>query len=706
MDTKIDQIVDKRYRFIKHINSSILGQTYLATDTHRPNSPQCLVKGIRLSNFKQKNREVVLSLFQKKADKIYHLSQHNGLPNLLAYCEENNNIYLVEDYIVGLSLTQELAIGELLPEVEVIKILKDVLEILAFIHSHGEIHGKITPANLIRRELDGKLILINFGFKREITRILEQNEQLLISKKGSQNNSDSLADIPLEENQEELDKNSDIYALGIIAIQALTGLSNQDLLKQQQTNKTLGLEIPWQNLQVCSLKLSNIIDKMINSQGKQHYDSASEALTELNNIVISIENNIFSKLQTIITIPQKIDIPTLQPQPRNNRKIRLIAGLTVIITAGVAIAYFWQWQFIFKAQALYKQGRKLAKQGEQQAAIANYTQALQLNKKNAAIYYQRGNSYYSQKIYEKAITDLTQALRINPKYTQAYQKRGLIYDEIGDYKNAIQDYSQSIKFNPQDSDAYLYRGIARSAIGDQAGAISDYTQTIKLNPKNAQAYKSRGIAQFEITDYQSAITDYDRAIELKPDYSDAYTKRCIAYLKLANDRAAIKDCQQAIEINPQDSLAYHNQCIGYLNLGEYQKAVENCSVTIEMNSENAEAYRNRGRARSASGDLYGAIEDLTTTIKINPDSSFAYSDRGLIFSDIGNYDRAIEDFAQAIKLNPSNAIAYYHRGMIFSELQEIQAAIVELRQSANLFLEQGRTKNYQNSQKAMEKLLQ
>ncbi|NEP40925.1 MAG: tetratricopeptide repeat protein, partial [Okeania sp. SIO2H7] len=110
--------------------------------------------------------------------------------------------------------------------------------------------------------------------------------------------------------------------------------------------------------------------------------------------------------------------------------------------------------------------------------------------------------------------------------------------------------------------------------------------------------------------------------------------------------------------------------------------------------------------RSASGDLSGAIEDLNTTIKINPDNSFAYSDRGIIFLDIGNYHQAIEDFDQAIKINPSNAIAYYNRGIILSELQEIQAAIADLRQSANLFLEQGRTKNYQNSQNMLEKLLQ
>ncbi len=738
----IDQILDKRYRFIQPINSTILGQTYLAADTHRPGAPQCVVREIQLGNFKSENKEIILSLFQEKVENIYSLSKHEGLPNLLAYFEENNNIYLVEDYIVGTSITEEFAKDKPLFAGEVINILKEVLEVLVWIHGQGEIHGKIKPGNLVRRVLDGKLFLINFGLEREIQRILELNQEPLISEKYSQNNFESLLYIPLDKNQQKVDKKNDIYALGIIAIQALTGLSPQDLLQQQQTNHTLGIEIPWQNLQVCSLALSDIIDKMVNSQGEQSYESATEVLAELSKISVSVDTKILSKPETTITRPQEItpeiNIPSSPTQPTNKNKIILIGSLAFITIIGTAIALFWQYQFISKAQILSKQGQELAKQGKQQAAIANYTEALKLNPHNASIYYQRGNSYYSQKAYEKAIkdytaaitikakysdayyqrgviyyelndnekaiTDLTKALRINPKYAKAYKKRGQIYSEIGDYKNAIQDYSQSIRLNPKDSNSYIDRGIARETIGDREGAISDYTQAIQLNQNDVQAYHYRGKSYLEMADYQEAIADYNQVLEFKQDDVDAYRNRCSAYLNLANYQAAIYDCNQAIEINPQNDLAYNHRCIAYFNLGEYRRATEDCSIAIDINNENAKAYINRGLAESARGYLQAAIEDLTTAIKINPQDSLAYNHRGIVFSEIGNYNQAIQDFSQAIKLNPSNAKAYYNRGIILYELQELPAAVADFRQSANLSLEQGKIKDYQNSLNMIEKL--
>ncbi|MCL2923639.1 MAG: tetratricopeptide repeat protein [Trichodesmium sp. MAG_R04] len=733
MDTKIGKIVDKRYYLIQPISSSLLGQTYLAADTHRPGSPQCLIREIQLVNFSSENQEVILSLFKEKVEKIFSLSQHDGLPNLLAHFQENNNIYLVEDYIVGLFLSEELAEGKSLGELEVINILKEILEILVFIHNQGETHGRIKPENLVRRILDGKLFLTNFGLEREIERILEFNEEPLISENDQLNDHYSSLYILSAENQEKVDKKNDIYALGIFAIQALTGLSPKNLLKQKQINNTLGIEIPWQDLQVCSLELSDIIDKIINSQGEQNYDSATEILAELSKISDSIEAKSISETETIITIPpEKRKIASSLPELRYKKKNILIASLAfiVITIVGVAITCLWQYQFII-AQALYRDGQKSAKQGRQQTAIANYTKALQLNPKNPFIYYQRGNSYYSKKAYEKAIkdytagikikpnykdayyqraliyyeldnnekaiTDLTQILRINPNYTKAYNKRGLIYYQIGDYKNAIQDYSQSIRLNPKDSENYINRGIARGATGDQAGAISDYTRAIEINPNNVQAYHYRGYSRFEIADYQGAIADYNQILEIKPNDVNAYTNRCSAYLHKGNYLSAITNCEQAIEINPQDFSAYHNLCITYFNLGEYQEATENCSIAIGIDNKNAKAYTNRGLAQLNRGYLEGAIEDFTTAIKINPQDDLAYSHRGMIFSEIGKYNQAIKDFSQAIILNSNNAKAYYNRGVILYELQDLTSAIADFSKSANLFLKQGKTKDYQNS---------
>ena len=734
MDTQISKIVDQRYRLIQPIDLTILGQTYLALDTHRPGSPQCVVREIRLGNFTSGNRDLILSLFKEKIEIFFSLSQHEGLPHLLAYFEENNNIYLVEDYIVGILLSEELAGGKCLIELEVIKILKEILEILVFIHNKGEAHGKIKPGNLVRQVLDGKLFLMNFGLERQIKRILELNEEPLISENYGDSNYYSLLYIQSEKNQEQVDKKSDIYALGIVAIQALTGLSPQDLLEQKIINNTLRIEIPWQSLQVCSLPLSNVIDKMVNNQCEENYESATEVLAELSKILVSTETKLIPQSETIITRPRAREIPLLPTLPRYKKKNILIASLVII--TGVAIAYFWQYQFI--GQTLYKKGQELAKQGKQQAAIANYTEALKLNPKKASIYYKRGNSYYSHRSYEKAIkdytagikikanyedayyqralvyyeldnkdkamTDLTQTLRINPNYTQAYKKRGLIYYEIGDYKSAIQDYSESIRLNPKDSKTYINRGIARGALEDQVGAISDYTQAIKLNPNDVKAYYYRGKSLFKMLDYQGAIENYNQFLEVKPDDADAYTNRCSAYLHKGNDSSAIADCQQAIEINPQDFLAYHNLCIAYFNLGEYQRATENCSIAIGIDKNNAKAYTNRALAQSARGYLQEAIKDFTTAIEINPQDDLNYSHRGMIFSVLKNYNQAIKDFSQAIRLNSNNAKAYYNRGVILHKLEDLPAAIVDFNKSASLFLKQDQIKNYQNSLNMIKKL--
>lgn len=769
----IGQIVDKRYCIIKPISSNILGQIYLAGDTRRPGSPQCVVREIRLNNFNPEHRQIILSLFQKKVEKIDSLSLHDQLPNLLAYFQEENNIYLIEDYIVGSSISEELAIGKPLLETEVINILAEILEILVFIHSQGEIHGQITPKNLIRRASDGKLVLIGFGLEREIKTILELENQPSILNDGDTNNSDSSLYISLEQNQGNIHPNIDIYALGIIAIRALTGLSTQDLLQQKRTNNSSDLETTWHNLLDCSPMLANIINKMIGSQTKQRYQSATEVLAELSNLEMFTPNEISTKPETIIPEVQEIELlpPKSKPkkkkigqvaddgdrkknrdrekdgeenkQPQNKQqqkklKFALLGLLATVVIAALVTIYLWQSQFPSRAKALYNQAQELATKGDLERAIALYTEALELNPQNAKIYYKRGNSYYEQRAYEKAIedyttaikiesnyndayynralsyyelgnnikaiTDLTQTLRLNPNDAEAYYKRGLIYYKIGDYKNSIQDYSQSIRLNPKDTDAYINRGIGRGATGDQPGAISDYTQALKVNPKNPQAYYSRGRARFYLADYQGAMEDYTQAIELKANYPDAYTNRCSAYLNLENHQAAIEDCTQAIELNPKDAAAYNNRCVGYLNLGEYQRAAEDCSIAIGMNPQNAKAYSNRGLARSASGNKQGAIEDYTTAIQINPKDSVAYTNRAMIYSEMGNYNNAIEDFAQAIRLNPTNATAYYNRGVVLTKLQDIAAAVKDFRKSANLFLEQGRAKDYQNAQNMIETL--
>ena len=740
MEMMIGQIVDKRYCIIKPISSNILGQTYLAGDTHRPGSPQCLVRKIQLNNFQPENREIILSLFQQKVEKIDSLSKHDQLPNLLAYFHEENNIYLVEDYILGLSIAEELAIGKPLLETEVVNILEEVLEILVFIHNQGEIHGQITPSNLIRRAYDQKFVLIRLGLEREIKTILELEKQSSQSNNSnSNNNSDSSLYISSEQSQGNLHPNIDIYALGMIALRALTGLSPQDLLQQQQHHKNSGLVMPWHHLLVCSPVLADIINKMVNSQVRQGYHSASEILAELKKLRIFIRNKIDAKKDEIITQLEEIEflLPPFEPdtnsveqlldnqnkqvdinhqksvqpnqqllpiQKQQQKKVKFafMGLLLIIIIAGLVTTYLWQ-KKLTKVELLYSQAQDLAKKNDQKGAIAKYIQAININPKNPDIYYKRGNFYYQQKKYQHAIADYTTAIKIKSNYKYAYYNRALSYYELGNYVEAITDLTQTLRLNPNDFEAYKKRGLIYYKIEDYKNSIQDYSHSIRLNPKDSDAYINRGRAIAATGDQNSAISDYTQALKINPN-EQVYYLRGKARFYIKDYQRAIEDYTQALKLKADYSDAYTNRCSAYLNLANYQAAIKDCTQALKLNPTDAKAYNNRGLARSASGELQRSIEDYTTAITLNSEDSFAYSYRGIIYSQMGNYNNAIEDFAQAIRLNPSNATAYYNRGIVLSKLQNIVAAIEDFRQSANLFLEQGKVKDYQKAQNMIEQL--
>jgi tetratricopeptide (TPR) repeat protein len=150
-----------------------------------------------------------------------------------------------------------------------------------------------------------------------------------------------------------------------------------------------------------------------------------------------------------------------------------------------------------------------------------------------------------------AIADYTQAIQIKPDYAEAYSNRGDARSELKDHQGAIEDYSQAIKLKPDYADAYNSRGVDRFDLGDKRGAIEDYSQAIKLKPDYAEAYSNRGNARSELKDHQGAIEDYSQAIKLKPDYADAYYNRGSARSDLGDKRGAIADSQQAAKLYQQ-----------------------------------------------------------------------------------------------------------------------------------------------------------
>ncbi len=265
--------------------------------------------------------------FITETETLKRLGRHQQIPELITCFEENERFYLVQQYIEGNALTAELPInqnwGHLWNETEVITFLEDVLEILEFVHSQGVIHCDIKPENIIRRAFDGKLVLIDFGSIQPVG--IEINADLPIYKIPVT----SLGYIPPEQFIDQTHPNSDIYALGIIAIQALTGQAPLELNVDTYTN-----QISWRsdNIPVNDY-LAAILSQMIRYDFQERFQSASEVLRILKQMSWETEPTQIVETQNKVFLEPADEGNHLQQISTSEKSSPLLTGIKVGIAA-------------------------------------------------------------------------------------------------------------------------------------------------------------------------------------------------------------------------------------------------------------------------------------------------------------------------------------------------------------------------------------
>lgn len=295
----LGQLLDGRYRLLKVLGAGGFSQTYVAEDTRRPGNPHCVVKHLKPANTNSNFLVAARRLFDKEAKILEKLGDHDRIPRLLAYFEENQEFYLVQELIDGQLLSAELFGDVALCESQVIQLLQEISSILDFVHHHGAIHRDVKPSNIIRRQKDNKLVLVDFGIVKEINvqQVTAQSQMSVSMAFGT------VGYMPPEQARGKPQFNSDIYALGIIAIQALTGFSTKDLKEN-----TKG-EIDWQSHAQVSDRLAAIISKMVRYDFRERYQSATEVIDALQSLSVQ------AGAATIQLEPPRRSAPT---QPASN----------------------------------------------------------------------------------------------------------------------------------------------------------------------------------------------------------------------------------------------------------------------------------------------------------------------------------------------------------------------------------------------------
>jgi CHASE2 domain-containing sensor protein len=273
-------LLNDRYKLLQILGSGGFGQTYIAEDTKHPDHLQCVVKQFKPSIQDASFLKTARRLFFSEVETLKKLGSHDQIPTLLDHFEQDHEFYLVQDYIEGVPLNHELAIVKRLDEPSVIALLRDVLEVLEFVHSNRVIHRDIKPSNLIRRQQDGKFVLIDFGAVKELHTqfTLVPGQSAFTIGIGTQGYG------PSEQLVGKPRYNSDLYALGMTAIQALTGLHPYQLPTDSDTG-----EVIWRDHAQVSPKLAGILTRMVRYHFNHRYQSATEVLQALNQPAEMIE---------------------------------------------------------------------------------------------------------------------------------------------------------------------------------------------------------------------------------------------------------------------------------------------------------------------------------------------------------------------------------------------------------------------------------
>jgi serine/threonine-protein kinase len=275
------------------------GATFLAIDESLPGQPNCVIKQLRPNGNAPHVMDMARDLFHREAQTLGRIGDHPQVPRLLDYFEANEEFYLVQEYVSGATLQQEIKRSGALSEHSVKRFLGEILPVLEYIHKNRVIHRDIKPANIIRRAQDEKLVLIDFGaVKYQAQQAAGASEHTALTSYAI----GTPGFAPPEQMAMRPVPASDIYALGVTCIYLLTGKSPKDLDYDPSTGELL-----WERQVDVSDHFAKVLKKMLDVSVRHRFQSANDIFRALD-----LEAHLKSLEDSMVAVKPQVAPPPLR----------------------------------------------------------------------------------------------------------------------------------------------------------------------------------------------------------------------------------------------------------------------------------------------------------------------------------------------------------------------------------------------------------
>ncbi|MEZ2272641.1 MAG: tetratricopeptide repeat protein [Microcoleus sp.] len=651
-----------RYKILEHLKSGGFTETYLAKDDLLPGNPQCVVKQLKPRSLDPLTLQAARNLFDTEARVLDILGHHDQIPSLLAYFEENEEFYLIEEFIDGESLDQEQAQGQRLSEPQVIALLQDVLEVLKFIHQSNVIHRDIKPSNIIRRK-DGKVVLTGFGSVKQVnTQVVTGEGETSFTVPVGTNGY-----MPNEQQGGKPRFSSDIYALGMTAIHALSGTPPSKLQEDPQTG-----EVIWRYQTQIGDRLATILDKMVKSHYRDRYQTVDEVIHDLQNLTTpEIEvppDSEFTSGSSVVTSGlnwQKIRKP-----------VSIVALVAVVAIIGSIVAYL----NLNKNSTVFVQPLPTSTA----TPTATPEPTPEPTPTTAAEFVERGYKRLDPESaeYEEALADFEEALKLNSNLPEALSGKntaeGLLLLNEQKYQEALAKFDKAAEIKPDAPYPWVGKGDALRNLQKYPEALTAYEKATQVKPDYPWGWAGKGWSLFFSNKYKEAIVAYDKALELKSDNPLIWSARGDALANLEQYKEAITSYEKAIAINENYLAASVGKAYALFLSGKLQEGLAAIDKAVKIDDNSAYAWIVRGDLLNHDGGHEGALASYERAIKIDAKNYPAWRGKSNALLKLRRFPESIKAADEALNFTPKypleQAVSWNYKANALYESRQLQEA--------------------------------
>jgi serine/threonine protein kinase len=618
-----------RYHVIEKLGVGGFGQTFLARDMHLPGHPQCVVKKLKpqVSDDDEEGLQTARRLFQTEAQVLYRLGNHEQIPRLLAHFEENHEFYLAQEYIQGQPLSKEIDTHVPWSQEDVLSLLQDILQVLTFVHQQHVIHRDLKPANLIRRTSDGRIVLIDFGAVKQV-RCESLNPEtgltnvtISIGTKGYMPN-EQLAGKPRY--------SSDVYAVGIIGIQLLTGIHPKHIKEDSDTG-----ELNWRNYaKQISPEFGEILDKMVRYDFRDRFSTAEEALLAFQ----SLPAPLLESASPPQPLTPECELPPLvDPQAPTDQESQNLA-------ADSAETQAWEATPTESTLIEVEEANSESSSSHTQDSARTQTSQPHLGRTDATVSLSQPQDLEPTATVSTAARPHGFRQWLMQPWTIAVIAIAIAVSSTVTVTLVL--LPSQLRLNPQSQ--------VEDVPAESPSPTPTPTPTPSPTPEpTAESLLEEAEDLRQAGEYEKAILVYDQAIELQSDLAPAYWGRCYSLNQLGQPEQALVACNDALAyksdyadalVSKADALRQQNQIIDSLQLygrvteyypdfargwirygialqgvGRSAEAVQALDKAIELERNSADAWATRGEALMALGRTKEAIPSLDKALQLEPD---------------------------------------------------------------------------------------